>query len=207
MEITYTKAPEFSSAVVETNIKKFLLDEFSYDNLDFGEVITPEEIEFKLRQVSGVVNARIDVCGRMIGDVTTTNMADFFGRDSLIAEPDELFVFSEDNIILTGASTDASLSALATSAGTLVPTFNTGLFTYRVVLPNGTTSVNITPTASDEEAEGGAPKITINGTRVASGSAYTVSNIEVGNTLVTVIVTAGDGVTVKVYKVTLTRAS
>ena len=207
LEVTYTKAPEYSGALVESAIKKLLLEEFSYDNLDFGDVITPEEVEFKLRQVPGVVNARVDVCGRMIGDVTVTTMSDFFGRDSLIAEPDELFMFTEDNIILTGASTNAALSALTTDTGTLVPAFNTSLFTYRIVLPNDTTEVEIIPTASDVETSGGAPKITVNGSRVSSGSPATISDITVGNTLVTVIVTAGDGVTVKVYKITLIRAA
>jgi hypothetical protein len=212
LTITYTKGLEYSATVVESNIKKSLLEEFAYDNLRFADVITPEEIEFKLRQVDGVVNAKVDYCGRMSSEVTTSTMSDWFGRDSLVGEPDELFVFSEDNIVLFGASSDASLSALTitpspSGSSTWTTTFQTGVYSYRVTVPNGTTSVDVVATATDVSSEGGLPKITTNGASIASGSARTISGIAVGNTPVTIVVTAGDGVTVKVYKVTITRAA
>lgn len=212
LTVTYTKGQEYSASVVESSIKKALLDEFSYDNLRFADVITPEEIEFKLRQVDGVVNAKVDYCGRMSAEVTTSTMSDWFGRDSLVGEPDEIFVFSEDNIVLFGASSDASLSALTitpapSGSATWVTTFQTGVYSYRVTVPNGTTSVGVVPTATDVSDEGGLPKITVNGASVASGATRTISGVAVGNTPVTVVVTAGDGVTVKVYKVTITRAA
>ena len=212
LTITYTKGLEFSASVVESSIKKSLLEEFAYDNLQFADVITPEELEFKLRQVDGVVNAKVDYFGRMSSEVTTSTMADWFGRDSLVGEPDELFVFSEDNIVLFGASSDASLSAVTitpspSGSATWTTTFQTGVYSYRVTVPNGTTSVAVTATATDTSGEGGLPKITTNGASVASGSARTITGIDVGNTPVTIVVTAGDGVTVKVYKVTITRAA
>jgi hypothetical protein len=71
---------------------------------------------------------------------------------------------------------------------------------------NGTTSVNIVPTANDTVTSGGLPTISINGANVTSGGTRALT-IGVGNIPVTVVVTAGDGITTNIYKLTITRAS
>ncbi len=202
VEATFTKAAQYSSSVVRANIKKAILEKFAYDNVDFADIITPEEIEFNLRQVDGVINARVDAVYRLNGD----------GRNSLVGESDEIFVFTEDNILLEEASAEAALTTLTiapspSGSATWITTFNGNTYSYRVTVPNGTTSITATPTAVDEDPVGGAASITVNGKQVASGSASSAITTAVGNTQVVVTVTAGDGVTVKVYKITVTRAS
>lgn len=202
VEATFTKSAQYSSSVVRANIKKALLEAFSYDNLDFADILTPEEIEFTLRQVDGVSNARVDSLYRLNGD----------GRNSLVGESDEIFVFKEDNILLEEASAEARLLTLnltpaPSGSFSWFSSFSGSVFTYRGSVPDGTTSVTVTPTAVDEDVVGGAASITVNGKQVASGATSTSITTPVGNTGIVIAVTAGDGVTVKVYKVTVTRTA
>ena len=104
-------------------------------------------------------------------------------------------------------SSDASLSALAVSAGTLAPAFDPALFTYVLSVPNGTTSVTVTPTQHDASAASIAVKQDSGAFGpAASGAAAQVSipAVDVRSTI-TVRVTAQDGTTAD-YVITLTRA-
>jgi uncharacterized repeat protein (TIGR02543 family) len=98
-------------------------------------------------------------------------------------------------------SSDADLSELSLSEGSLSPAFSTTTNTYSVSVPNATTSITVTPTA----AEPGA-LITVNGTAVVSGSTSSAISLNVGSNTVAVVVTAQDGVATKTFAVTVTRA-
>jgi gliding motility-associated-like protein len=99
------------------------------------------------------------------------------------------------------ASTNAALSALSTSSGTLNPVFATGTNAYTATVSNATTSITVTPTTSDATAS-----VTVNGTGVASGSASGNIALNVGTNIITTVVTAQDGVTTSTYTLTVTRA-
>lgn len=108
------------------------------------------------------------------------------------------------------ASTDAALSALALSAGSLTPAFASAITTYAAVLPHGTASITLTPTAR----HAGAKSITVSkdggaATAVASGAASpALAAPAVGaQSVVTVAVTAQDDSTVVSYRLTLTQAA
>jgi len=99
------------------------------------------------------------------------------------------------------ASTDATLSALALSSGTLSPSFASATESYTASVANSVTSITVTPTRTQANAT-----ITVNGTSVTSGSASGSISLNVGSNTITVIVTAQDGSTIKSYAVTVTRA-
>jgi len=101
---------------------------------------------------------------------------------------------------VAAASTDATLSDLSLSSGTLVPTFTSATISYTATVTNNITSITVTPTAADTNAT-----ITVNGTPVASGSASGAISLDVGENTITTIVTAQDGTTTKTYTVTVTR--
>ena len=103
----------------------------------------------------------------------------------------------------TGLSSDATLSNLTISAGSLTPTFASGTTSYTDSVANAVSSVTVTPTAS----QGSSSTITVNGTLVASGSASGAISLNVGSNTITVLVTAPDGVTQDTYTVTVTRAA
>jgi len=190
--IFYTKQAQYTEQAIETAINKAILEKFSYANSSFNQIIHPEEIEALLRQIPGILNAKVTGLHRSSETVS---------RGILIGEPDEIFVFLTDDISVAAYSSDASLSALSSSSGTLSPSFSSGFYSYSLVVPNGTTSVNLTATTTSAQAvlkEGATVR--------TSGSPFSVST-PVGTTPVELLVIAGDGITIEQYEITVTRVS
>jgi gliding motility-associated-like protein len=100
------------------------------------------------------------------------------------------------------ASTNANLSALSLSSGSLSPTFASGTTSYTSSVANSVTSTTITPTVSDATAT-----VKVNGTTVTSGQASSTIALNVGSNTITVVVTAQDGTTTNTYTTTVTRAA
>ena len=99
-------------------------------------------------------------------------------------------------------STDASLSSLQLSEGTLEPRFAAATQSYTAEVAHEVASVTVTPTVRDSRAT-----VTVNGAAVASGSASDpISLREGGETTIAVEVTAEDAVTTRTYTVRVTRA-
>jgi hypothetical protein len=99
------------------------------------------------------------------------------------------------------ASTDATLSGLQPSAGTLDPAFDPGTLDYSLAVGNEIDSLVVTPTAADAAAT-----IAVDGQAVGSGMASQTIPLAVGTTNVQVVVTAEDGTTVIEYALSVTRA-
>jgi hypothetical protein len=88
-------------------------------------------------------------------------------------------------------NTDATLSDLSVSAGTLDPVFDSGTEEYTVSVPYATSSITLTAETTDENA-------TVDG----DGE----QDLDVGENPFEITVTAEDGTTEKTYTVTVTRA-
>ena len=88
------------------------------------------------------------------------------------------------------AQTDATLSALSLSSGTLSPAFSSSEQTYTATVPNSATSVTVsaTPTRSGASATG-------TGARA----------LNVGTNALDVVVTAANGVSTRTYRITVAR--
>jgi len=99
-----------------------------------------------------------------------------------------------------GANTDATLSQLKVSEGTLVETFKAGDTVYTLPLPFSTSKITITPTSTDTGAT-----ITVNGTQIMSDSATDFLNVPVGLDTIVIAVTAEDNKTKKTYRILVTR--
>jgi hypothetical protein len=97
------------------------------------------------------------------------------------------------------ASSDARLSALTISSGTLSPAFSSGNTSYTTIVPNSVNNISLTPTVSQALAT-----ITVNGATVASGSASGANSLNVGSNSITTIVTSQDGST-RTYTIDITR--
>lgn len=83
---------------------------------------------------------------------------------------------------------NSGLSNLVVSQGTLYPVFSTSTTSYLVTLSSGTTSMTVTPTASDPLAT-----ITVNGISVTSGNASGNITLSSGSNTIIVQVTEQDG--------------
>ena len=94
-------------------------------------------------------------------------------------------------------SSDAPLSALTLSQGSLSPSFTSGTLAYTASVSNSVSSLVVTPTVNDANATA-----TVNG-----ASPATPVTLTVGSNTVTVQVTAQDGTTTQNYTVTVTRAA
>ncbi|WP_256759494.1 cadherin-like beta sandwich domain-containing protein [Cohnella sp. WQ 127256] len=97
--------------------------------------------------------------------------------------------------------TDATLSGLTVSPGSLNETFASGTLAYTTNVANGVTSIDVTPTVNNSRAS-----LKVNNATATSGSSSTVSALAVGPNTITVTVTAEDGTTSNDYTIIVTRA-
>ena len=102
----------------------------------------------------------------------------------------------------TAPGTNADLSNLVPTPGTLSPTFASGTTSYTVNVSNATTSITLTPTVADATAT-----VKVNGVTVTSGTASAALPLVVGDNVYNTVVTAQDGTTTKTYTVTVHRRS
>lgn len=100
--------------------------------------------------------------------------------------------------VVRAASSNASVSDITLSDGTLSPVFNSNTLEYGVTLPSTISSTTITPVKADSKAA-----MLIDDTSDASRTV----NLQIGESKDVVIkVTAQDGITVKTYTVHVVRA-
>jgi hypothetical protein len=122
---------------------------------------------------------------------------------SVIAE--DSFSMKLYNVMVTRAasgSSDADLSGLTLSSGTLSPAFASGTASYTASVANDVSTITVTPTVSDSGAT-----VTVNGTPVTSGTPSGAISLNVVSNTVTVVAMAQDGMTTKTYTVAVTRAA
>ncbi|APM39581.1 cadherin-like beta sandwich domain-containing protein [Clostridium kluyveri] len=98
--------------------------------------------------------------------------------------------------VTRAASSDAALKSLTLSSGTLSPEFTGTATSYTAAVGNEVTSITVTPTVNEANAS-----VTVNGS-----SPSQPVNLNVGDNIITVLVTAQDGTT-KTYTITVTRAA
>jgi hypothetical protein len=98
-------------------------------------------------------------------------------------------------------STDANLSALTLSSGTLSPAFAAATTAYTASVSNTTTSLSVTPTVAQANAT-----VSVNGTPINSGTASASLPLTIGANTITILVTAQDTAISRSYGLTVTRA-
>jgi len=107
------------------------------------------------------------------------------------------------------ANTNANLSAIALSAGTVSPAVSASEINYTAAVTNATTSIVITPTVSDATAASMSYRIGVTAapTNLPIGSSTAALPLNEGNTTIQLFVTAQNGVTLKTYTITVFRGS
>ena len=101
-------------------------------------------------------------------------------------------------LTVDGLSSNANLSNLVLSSGTLTPTFNSNTVSYTATVSN-VPSIQVTPTVAQSNATA-----KVNGTNVTSGTASGAIRLQTGMNVITNLVTAQDGTTTKTYAVSVT---
>ncbi|WP_416150708.1 cadherin-like beta sandwich domain-containing protein [Salipaludibacillus sp. HK11] len=103
-------------------------------------------------------------------------------------------------VTYTPQSSNADLSDLTMSAGTLDPTFDANTLSYTSSVGNEVSSISVTPEVADEMAA-----VTVGGDGVVSGGVSSAIPLSIGANWIPVEVTAQDG-TAKTYTINVTRA-
>ena len=93
-------------------------------------------------------------------------------------------------MVTRAAATDATLSSLGISSGTLSPVFDSGTSIYTASVDNPITAITLTPIVNQANAT-----VMVNGTIVTPGNASDPINLAVGVNNITTVVTAQDGST------------
>jgi hypothetical protein len=192
LKVEYSKQPQVTDAQIALAIKQYLALYYSYNANSFAQIIHPEEIEFVLRYAPGIQNVWVTELRR------STESSGLLS--TLVGSASEIFVFNPDNVTINARSTDATLSSLTTSVGTLSPSFAAGTLNYLVDIGSSTST---TLSAVATSASLGA-KVTVNG----SANSASISNSGVGSTVnVPIVVTAPDGRTLQTYTVAVYKSA
>ena len=103
--------------------------------------------------------------------------------------------------VTRAGSAEASLSALSLSGVTLMPAFASGTTAYTASVANSVTETTVTASANDANAS-----VEVTPEDADDQTPGDQVNLAVGETTISVEVTAQDGVTTRTYTVTVTRA-
>jgi hypothetical protein len=198
ISLSYTPNPQYSSDITELDIKQTLLSTLTYSNLEFEQTIAPEDIEYIVKSLASVRNAKVTAL-YLEGSSAV--------RAPIIGTPAQIFTFIEANLSINEMSSNAQLHSLSGSSGTLSPTFDANFYNYNLA---GVSTTSTTITVSAEITA----TVFIDGALATMGSSsggYTtwtklVSTPASATEIIPVIITAGDSTTVKVYTVTVSRA-
>jgi predicted secreted protein len=106
------------------------------------------------------------------------------------------------NLSPAAISSDATLSNMTISSGTLTPVFAAATTSYTDSVTNSVSSVTVSPTVNQGNAT-----VKVNGMAVTSGQASGSISLAVGSTTITVMVTAQDMNTTDSYTISVTRAA
>lgn len=102
-------------------------------------------------------------------------------------------------VVIRGESGVADLAVLQVSAGVLSPAFAPDVLAYSVATENATTQTTVTALPADSSA-----RLTINGQAVPNGQPSAPIPLVIGDTTITIVVTAQDG-SARTYTVRIRR--
>src|SRR6185503_12085907 len=179
---------------------------FSPSTIGYVDIVANSVSSITVTPTASNANATITVNGVAVASgATSASIALAIGSNTIktiSTSQDGTSIITYSVIVTRPPSSDATLSNLAISAGTLTPAFATGTTSYTASVTNATTSITVTPTLSSSTAS-----VNINGTTVTSGSASGPIALAVGANTITAVVTAQDASTTKTYTITVTRAA
>jgi len=150
--------------------------------------------------------ATIKVNGtRVKSGSASTPIALAFGSNTItiaITAQDSTTIKTYTIAVTRPGGTNANLSTLGQSVGGLTPSFAGGTTSYTEKVGNAITEITLKPVTSDPNAT-----VKVNGITIPAGDPTNpIALTEGGQTVITTVVTAQDGVTTKTYTLTVTRA-
>lgn len=147
----------------------------------------------------------VDDAEAILIDKVANDSEEYFFK--MLMKADTNITFDEDIILYDGraaaiAAGDTTLSALALSAGALVPAFDSDVYDYTIAVANGVATTTVTATQSQT-----GQVIKLGSTTLTTAVASAAKNLAVGENIITVEVTSADGNATATYTVLVTRAA
>ncbi len=203
--ITVSRAPSVNADLSSLTVDQgALTPTFSSGTTTYTDSVTNSVTSMTVTPTAADANATITVNGSSVASGSASQAISLSVGDNTIT----IVVTAQDSSTKTytvtvarASSSNADLGALTVSQGALTPAFSSGTTSYTDSVANSVAGMTVTPTAADANST-----ITVNGSSVASGSASQTINLSVGDNTITIIVTAQDGTTTRIYTVTVNRA-
>ncbi|HEY4327110.1 MAG TPA: cadherin-like beta sandwich domain-containing protein [Mucilaginibacter sp.] len=178
---------------------------FSTGNINYTASVVNAVTSVTVKPTVSDPAATVTVNGTTVTSGTTTGSIALNTGGNVI----KIVVTAQDGIttkmyliaVTRAVSSNASLSNIVVSSGSLSPAFSTGTTNYIVNVSNATTSLTISPILSDATAT-----MALNGTALASGTTAVSFTLKIGNTSITTVITAQDKITKRTYVVIVVRA-
>jgi alpha-tubulin suppressor-like RCC1 family protein len=136
------------------------------------------------------------------GSTTNSSVPVLVTQSGVLASKSVVSVAAGEShsLALMGVRNSAFLSGLSLSDGDLNPAFAAGTTIYSVSVTNE--AMTVSPTLEDTLAT-----VKVNGISVTSGSNSPLLSLVMGQNIITVLVTAWDGITANTYTIIVTRAN
>jgi hypothetical protein len=91
MNVQYRRDPQYTQAVAEKALKQAIIDNFGYNYINFGELLTVQDVEYAIQGVPGILSAKCQFLYKTGGSPSLTQIQ---------ALDNEVLSFSEADIIL-----------------------------------------------------------------------------------------------------------
>jgi len=90
MNIQYTRDSVYTQAVAENNLRSAIVNNFSYNYVEFGELITAQDVEFVIQNIPGITRAKIQFLYKSGGTPSLSQIQALNNEVLTFAEPDIL---------------------------------------------------------------------------------------------------------------------
>lgn len=173
---------------------------FSGSVTSFSTTVSNTTASIIVSPVASDMNATVKINGNVLTGTGGTIPLNS-GQNSvniIVTAQDGITTKVYDLTVYRLLSSNASLSSLSLSEGTLSPVFSGTMFTYSTTVSNVVSNITFSPTASDIKAT-----ISVNG-NVLSGKGISMP-LSLGQNTISFVVTAQDGSTSKTYTVIVYR--
>jgi hypothetical protein len=91
MNVQYRRDPAYTQAVAERSLKQAIVDNFGYNYIEFGELLTVQDVEYAVQGVPGILSAKCQFLYKTGGTPSLTQIQ---------ALDNEVLSFSEADIIV-----------------------------------------------------------------------------------------------------------
>ncbi|MHC0039056.1 DUF4073 domain-containing protein [Pseudoneobacillus sp. C159] len=202
--VTVKRAPSANADLRNLVVSKGVLTPaFAAGTLDYTVDVAHNVSQIELTPVVAEANATVKVNGNAAVSGQAVILPLVVGVNPIsvvVTAQDGTTVKTYTVTIKRAPSANADLSNLVVSKGALTPAFATGTLNYTVDVAHNVSQIELTPVVAEANAT-----VTVNGNAAVSGQAV-ILPLAVGNNPISVVVTAQDGTTVKIYTVTVKRA-